>query len=155
MVSENLAVKIVNAQNSEEIIQILETDQDERYIRSRPSRFRTGVRDVDILSPSTGRTKIRIRNTANKIVTKPLKRLELEHIDNVIKNSQGGIPDFGFNPEIFTSEFNGWDRIVDMINELNKYERIKNYIDAKAYLKAKRDFNESKFKSKLQHKQTL
>ena len=57
----------------------------------------------------------------------------MQHIEKVIHESQGGIPDFGFNHEFYSDQKVGWGQVVGMMIDINKNERIKNYIEAKQY----------------------
>lgn len=52
----------------------------------------------------------------------------------MIHESQGGVPDFGFNPEFYSDQKVGWGQVVGMMIDINKNERIKNYIEAKQYI---------------------
>jgi hypothetical protein len=58
-----------------------------------------------------------------------IKRLELEHIEEVI-DSLCVLPDFGYPGMLLDTDFKGWDHFRDLIQYGGKYERVINYIEA-------------------------
>ena len=76
---------------------------------------------------------ITLRNVSNKISSKYIKRMEIDHIKEAIEGTQV-IPDFGFDPIIDRgrNQFLGWNLLYDLtMSNMGKYERVSNYIDAK------------------------
>ena len=75
------------------------------------------------------------KSTRVRVKSNMVKRLELEHIVEQIE-SLNMIPDFGFTT-LARSEpvFRGWDMFLELIQNMEKHERVENYISAKLYQK--------------------
>ena len=54
------------------------------------------------------------------------------------------IPDFGFDPDINRGQFTGWQFVMEIINDLSKYERVQNYKDAKDFQAKEKEIFEKK-----------
>jgi hypothetical protein len=80
-----------------------------------------------------------------------MKRVELEHISRIIKEGGDRVPDFGFNPNLDKVRKTGWPNLIESImsDDFNKFDRVRNYIDANEYKKKARLVKESKNARKL------
>ena len=69
----------------------------------------------------------------NKIESKYIKRIDLQHIEDVISNNHfhSIVPDFGFDNNIMDSTHGeGWKVFLDFVSNHYKYKRLENYVSA-------------------------
>ena len=121
-------------------------DEQDKYVHKLPG----ADNDIEILNPQ-GQKAIKLRKIKNKISTGFFKRLELEHIDNTIRG-MSAMPDFGFDPEVYKGKCNGWEMVMEIMNDMGKYERVLNFKQAHDYEKKEREKIEQK-KQKLMRRQ--
>jgi hypothetical protein len=109
---------------------------------------------ADVYSPrGNRRLRINFKNhqKVNKIQSSLVKRLELEHIEDIIEGLSI-VPDFGFPLLIYEQEFRGWELLRDHIQNGSKFERVNNFIEAKKYeieMENKRKFLELSQEKKM------
>ena len=62
-----------------------------------------------------------------------MKRLDLEHLEELLGTAQSVVPDFGFNLINFNqpNTGNGWRKVMQYIIKPTKYERVENYVAAR------------------------
>mmetsp|Transcript_34468 Transcript_34468/g.52748 ORF Transcript_34468/g.52748 Transcript_34468/m.52748 type:complete len:152 (-) Transcript_34468:105-560(-) len=84
----------------------------------------------EVLNPKKN-IKIVVRKPKSNITTKFSKRLELDHIEEMIQG-MAVIPDFGFDHQQIQRDqsISGWELLRDFFLSDNKYERLENYIQA-------------------------
>jgi len=90
---------------------------------------------VVIYNPNRNK-KMLIRKPRSKIKSNHQKRVELQHIEDMIADMSGN-PDFGFETDLIEQDESkkGWSLMIDFILSNNlKYERLTNevYIRLKA-----------------------
>ena len=76
-----------------------------------------------------------------KIESHLSKRLEVEHIDEVIEQMTT-LPDFGYDTEQYTSKNVGWNMFWELLTAKGKYERVENYIQMKQLHKQQKEDEE-------------
>ena len=107
-------------ETKEKQVKPFETD-DKKYVIKRG-------KEVDIYNPSRT-NKITIKQTRAPIASKFSKRLELDHIEQMIEG-MATVPDFGFDttPFIKNNSHQGWGILRDFFQRQHKYERVENYL---------------------------
>ena len=86
-------------------------------------------KNKDYVEINNGRQKLKIKGVKSPIKSHGVKRLELEHIEEMIANMTV-IPDFGFETMPIDKEgsLKGWNLFRDFVQADFKYERLENYI---------------------------
>ena len=81
------------------------------------------------------------KNNQNLIESKYEKRLDLDHIENIMNDAKLRalvIPDFGFNfLDMNLKTVDGWKKLMQYIKYPYKYERVENYVAARQLIKDK------------------
>ena len=103
---------------------------------------------VNILS--SPRISIKLKNVVGRFSSSYINRLEIDHIENLIENT-AIVPDFGFNPCVkIAKDETGWGRVSEIMNNIGKYERVQNYVEAKQFKSHERKLrNEKSLKLKI------
>ena len=90
---------------------------------------------VDIYKDENNRfMRITVPKSTNvRIESNIVKRLELEHIVEQIE-SLSMIPDFGYTTSARQeADFRGWDMFLELVQNMEKHERVENYVAAKLF----------------------
>ena len=88
----------------------------------------------------------------NSITSNYMKRLEIQHIGNLIAELHT-IPDFGYEADIPQENFEGWKNLQNYIANSSKYERLQNFVQAR--FEYKNNSQKAKIAKLLENKRAL
>jgi hypothetical protein len=107
-------------------------DESEEEVKYDKNEVVVKQKDHILIRAFSPRSNIKIKNTNARIESDLIKRLELDHIEEMI-DGMSVHPDFGF-PYIGSYEegadTKGWRIVKDFVEAGYKYERLENFIKA-------------------------
>lgn len=142
MADHHLTKKILKKQTESGIFGSELELNDKHYVCQ---HLKQACQDVTITTPR-GTRKFIIPKVKGKIQSSMYKRIELMQIQKSMEENKS-IPDFGYDQFLFErEEFQGWQTFSEMLANVNRYERINNYIEAKIDVQREQRLQERKNK---------
>ena len=138
---ENIRKKRLKFENIP-ITAVTQEFQNESSPKENQSFVKTNDGVTEILNPSKQNT-IKMKAVRNKIESRYIKRIDLQHIEEVISNNHfhSVMPDFGFDNNIMEESQvgEGWKVFLDFCSNHYKYERLENYVSACQHFQSERE----------------